>query len=203
MLTPLPISEHSKSEVNFKDQIFTYLIYWKWFLLSILICIITASIYLRYYVMEYGVNASILIKDEKKGGTSELSVFSDLNIFSGRSNVDNEIAIIKSGTLSQNTVKELDLDISYFSEGRVVNREIYSDIPYKVIFINKAKDYYEKDTVFTISKVDNKKFILSDANKNNKKLFLFGHIIHFPLGDFLVLNNNQKKNTGDVYCEEK
>ena len=143
----LPTNEHSRNDINIKDQIFIYLKYWKWFLLSIVICLIATSIYLRYYVVQYGVSASILIKDEKKGGTSELSVFSDLNIFSGRSNVDNEIGIIKSRTLSQNTVKELDLDISYFSEGRVVYREIYSDTPIKVVFVKKADDYYVKDTV--------------------------------------------------------
>ncbi len=31
-----------------------------------------------------GIDASIIIKDDKKGGNSELSAFSDLNIFSGK-----------------------------------------------------------------------------------------------------------------------
>ena len=174
----LPVTEHANSELNIKDQVFNYLRYWKWFLLSVLICMISVAIYLRYYVVEYGVNAAILIKDEKKGGTSELSVFSDLNIFSGRSNVDNEIAIIKSRTLSQNTVRELDLDISYFGEGRVVYREIYDDVPIKVVFVNKSKDYEERDTIFTVSKINNQTFKLSDGQKQNARIFAFGQKIH-------------------------
>jgi len=90
----------------------------------------------------------------KKGGTSELSAFSDLNIFSGKSNVENEIAVLKSRTLAQNVVKELDLETAYFSEGRVVFREMYKISPVKVLFFNKDENYYQKDTSFVISVID-------------------------------------------------
>ncbi len=107
-------SSSHQNEVNIKDQILDYLHYWKWFVISVLLLLSLTFVYLRYYVVEYGAASSILIKDEKKGGTSELSVFTDLNIVSGKNNIDNEIFILNSRELSQNVVKKLDLDISYF-----------------------------------------------------------------------------------------
>ena len=82
MYESLPIAPDLKEkEVNLKDQIFIYLVYWKWFLLSVLIVMFSVFVYLRYYVVQYNITSSLLIKDEKKGGTSELSAFSELNIF--------------------------------------------------------------------------------------------------------------------------
>jgi uncharacterized protein involved in exopolysaccharide biosynthesis len=181
----------SSSDFNVKEQILNYLQYWKWFLLSILICLSVVFIYLRYYVVEYGVASSILIKDEKKGGTSEFSAFSDLNIFSAKNNVDNEIVLLKSRTLSQNVVKKLDLDISYFIEGRVVYRELYDDSPIKFVFIEKVKDYYEKDTTFIVSVKSNKEYVLSNFEKKNPKTFKFGQKIKSSLGIFIVTLNNE------------
>ena len=121
-------NSEAQNEVNIKEQIFNYLQYWKWFVLSVLVLLTITFVYLRYYVVEYGAASSILIKDEKKGGTSEFSAFSDLNIFSGKNNVDNEIFILKSRQLSQDVVKKMDLDISYFSEGRVAVSYTHLDV---------------------------------------------------------------------------
>ena len=96
MQNALPTADNnSTSDLNIKEQIFYYLQYWKWFILSVIICLIVVFFYLRYSVAEYGIASTILIKDEKKGGTSEFSAFSDLNIFSAKNNVANEIVILK------------------------------------------------------------------------------------------------------------
>ena len=154
MQNKLPTSEVSTlSDFNLKEQIFIYLHHWKYFVLSVLVCFSIAFIYLRYYVVEYGVASSILIKDEKKGGTSEFSAFSDLNLFSAKGNVDNEIVLLKSRELSQNVVKNLDLDISYHVKGRVVFIDLYKDTPVKILFITKNENYYKKGFNFSVSEL--------------------------------------------------
>ena len=52
-------------EVNIKDVVFRYLYYWKWFVVSILMTLSLAFIFLRYTEIRFGASASILIKDEK------------------------------------------------------------------------------------------------------------------------------------------
>ncbi|WP_282787335.1 GumC family protein, partial [Flavobacterium croceum] len=177
----------SYSEFNVKDVILEYLEYWKWFVLSVIVAFVAVMVYLRYYVPRYGVATTILIKDDKKGGQSELSAFSDLNLFSTKSSVENEIAILKSRELSQRVVSSMDLDISYFSEGRVVTRELYNGSPIKVQFITKSEKYSIKDTSLVVKKVSEKAFVLSDFSKKKETKYLFGQPINTSLGKLVVL----------------
>ena len=184
------IETSNKNEFNIKEQLFFYLQYWKWFIVSILLFLSISFIYLRYYIVEYGVCSTILIKDEKKGGSSEYSAISDMNLFSSKNNVDNEIAILKSRTLSQNVVASLDLDISYFSEGRLVNLELYKDSPIKILFYNKSKDYYKINKTFTIKIESERKYSLLDLNNKVTKEYVFGQKVYNQLGVFTIIKNN-------------
>lgn len=179
-------SDTKSDDFNIKDLLFRYLIYWKWFVLSVIICSALAYLFLRYKEVYYGVNAAILIKDEKKGGTSEFSAFSDLNIFAGKNNIENEIAILKSRGISQNVVKKLDLDISYFSEGRVVAKELYRDSPIKMVFVKKNESYDARSQSWRVRVLDSKTFELSQPDLSQSQRYRFGQLIPSPIGTFFI-----------------
>src|SRR5690606_22634355 len=128
-------------EINLREQLNKYLIHWKWFVLSALVCMALAFLYLRYTTPTYEASTSILVKDEKKGGMlSELSAFSDLGLGGGYvSNVDNEIEVLKSRTLVESTVRKLNLNVSLLVEGNVVDTDVYAKSPINVSFINKTE----------------------------------------------------------------
>ncbi len=187
----LPNLETShKSEINIKEQLFFYSQYWKWFVFSALFFLSVSFIYLRYYIVEYGVNSTILIKDEKKGGSSEFSAISDMNLFSSKNSVDNEIAILKSRTLSQNVVAGLDLDISYFSQDRLVNVEFYKDSPIKILFYNKSKNYNKINKQLTIKVESDTNYSLSENNTEIFNEYIFGQKVTNELGTFTIIKNN-------------
>ncbi|MBK9284937.1 MAG: polysaccharide biosynthesis tyrosine autokinase, partial [Sphingobacteriaceae bacterium] len=122
-------------ENNLKDILIKYLFNWKWFLLSLILGFTLGFIYLRYHTPQYEVNATILIKDDKKGGMSdELSAFEDLGILKNNKNIDNEIEILKSRSLMTRVVKELNLNVAYYSFGRPIEHERYNDTPIKVSY---------------------------------------------------------------------
>lgn len=187
----LPNLETSnKSEINIKEQLFFYSQYWKWFVFSALFFLSVSFIYLRYYIVEYGVNSTILIKDEKKGGSSEFSAISDMNLFSSKNSVDNEIAILKSRTLSQNVVAGLDLDISCFSQDRLVNVEFYKDSPIKILFYNKSKNYNKINKQLTIKVESDTNYSLSENNTEIFNEYIFGQKVTNELGTFTIIKNN-------------
>ena len=62
------VSTSTGNETNIKDLLLGYLVYWKWFVLSLMISLLLGFFYLRYTTTQYGIDASIIIKDEKKGG---------------------------------------------------------------------------------------------------------------------------------------
>ena len=71
----------NNSELDLKGILQTYTKHWKWFVLSVLVFIGLAVLYLRYAIPEYSATAKIQILEESNGG-SELSILEDLNLFS-------------------------------------------------------------------------------------------------------------------------
>ena len=54
-------------------------------------------------------------------------------MMSSSQNIQNEVGILKSYTLSNKTVKKLDLKVSYFVEENFITRELYDESPFVVI----------------------------------------------------------------------
>lgn len=124
------LSIEESQDGNVKDLLLRYLRNWKWFALSVVLCLILGFVYLRYQAPVYEASATILIKDDKNGAvSSELSAFEDLGILNGNNNIDNEIEILKSRSLMRRVAAELKLNVGYFSYGRPIEHERYSSTP--------------------------------------------------------------------------
>jgi tyrosine-protein kinase Etk/Wzc len=107
-------SDSSDAENNLIAVIHRYAAYWRWFALSVIAGVLGAFLYLRYQTPLYEVDATILIKDDKKGGSlSELSAFEDLGLLKNTNNIENEIEVLKSRALMTLVVKELRLNVRY------------------------------------------------------------------------------------------
>lgn len=182
-------------DLNFREQLNKYIIHWRWFLLSIVICLIIAFLYLRYTTPIYEATATILVKDEKKGGMlSELSAFSDLGLGGGSvNNVDNEIEILRSRTIVESTVKKLNLNIALVIEGNVVDRDVYKDVPISVSFIGKTDLFNNATSVLKCIFLKNDSFELTNESEDKnvilstKKVFKYGEKIPTTLG-ILIIN---------------
>lgn len=174
-------------ESNLKDILVKYLRHWKWFLLSLFVSLALGFVYLRYQTPLYEVNATILIKDDKKGEiSSELSAFEDLGILKNNKNIDNEIEVLKSRTLMTMVVKELNLDVSYFSYGRPIEHERYHNTPITLNYTVKNSTPKIKGNWILIPESD-KKFVLKDG-KNGKTLgtYNFGEAIETAFGKIIL-----------------
>ena len=65
--------EQPEEQVNIQEILFRYLIHWPWFVVSVIICIVCAWGYLRLATPVYNISATVLIKDDKKGGGASMS----------------------------------------------------------------------------------------------------------------------------------
>ena len=136
-----------EEEINLRDELEKYLRYWPWFIIGVVLCVFIGFIYLNYSTAEYSTTASIIIKDEKsKGPSSEMAAFADLGLLGGMgaSSIENEIGILKSKTLMTETIKALNLNITYFEEGAVKTKELYSKMPFEVVALQLDEENLEK-----------------------------------------------------------
>lgn len=152
-----------------------YLSYWKWFILSVIICFVLGTLYIRYSTPIYKASIKIIVKDDKKGGIlSELDVFTDMQTLGKvKSNVDNEIEILKSRKLSVQTVKNLNLNVQYFVEGRIKKIELYDKSPIKVDFSEMPVEFFNNYNNFFIRTTSNKTFDLFSSKETKIGSYYF------------------------------
>ena len=104
----------SEKPVDFIGLLIKYISYWKWFILSLIICVAIAVIYLRFTLPKYEVKTSVLFKDDSKGsGSVEMNVFNDMSIITQKNNIDNVLELLKNSIIIEKTVRELGVYVSY------------------------------------------------------------------------------------------
>ncbi|RZK00745.1 MAG: hypothetical protein EOO43_25075, partial [Flavobacterium sp.] len=109
---------------------------WLWFLCSIIICLLISVIYSKQIAPIYQINSKLLIMDQDKGGISKSNALMDLGgLMGGGNSVENEVEILKSRFLVEQVVKDMGLNIVYYSKGKIGMREIYSP-PFQLIVRN-------------------------------------------------------------------
>jgi tyrosine-protein kinase Etk/Wzc len=173
--------EDYENDFQFKEFLNKYAIHWQWFALAIGICLILAFAYLRYTIPQYKASTTILVKDDKKGGMlSELSAFADLGMGGGmKSNVDNEIEILKSRSLVESTVRKLNLRARIFAKGNIVDKELYSNAPIEVYIFNKTGVFYKNKVEFSFSELTANTFELEVEKTNDTAKILLGNKTQF------------------------
>ena len=129
--------EEQKSSINFQNLYKILVLNWQWFLLSLLICLGGAMLYLHYKTPTYEVSAKMLVKDEQKNRPSAnmsqmMANMQDFGIMTNSAGVDNEVEILQSHILAREAIMKLKLYASYQIEGRVKNTEVYNHQPVNV-----------------------------------------------------------------------
>ncbi|EKJ91686.1 Tyrosine-protein kinase ptk [Bacteroides finegoldii] len=126
------MNELDEEKVNYQELLFRYIIHWPWFVASILICLIGAWVYLHFQPPVYQVSASIMIKDDKKGGNSGSADLENLGlggVITSAQSIDNEIEVLRSKTILKEVVNNLELYITYYDEDEFPRQEMYKTSP--------------------------------------------------------------------------
>ena len=170
-------SDTNQEEISIVEIFFQYLRYWKWFILSFVICVGIALLYLRYTTSEYQVTSTILIKDEKKGTGVDMTAFSDLGIISQEGNLDNEIEVLYSKTLMKSVVDSLKIGASYYKKGRFKSTEIYKLSP---VFVSVSN--LMKPGSFMIDSISENAISIHSAKEEFKRIVEIGNDVDSPWG---------------------
>ena len=144
----MPESQHTRPAakaddfIRIQDLYYLCLARWRWFVLSLVVCLGIAAIYLLKTPPVYTRTASLLIKEESKGqslsGDVE-SAFSDLGLFQANTNVNNELISLQSPAVMYDVVKRLHLDVDYRTEGTFYPQVRYGqNLPLTVTFAGLA-----------------------------------------------------------------
>ncbi len=165
---------------------------WKWILLSLMICIGLAVLYLAWKPLGYTREAQVEIKEDgESGSTSALAMFADLGIGNATNNLYNEMAYFESPDLMAQVVERLGLQTSYFMKKGLRSTVLYgSGQPITVTFETLSQNIGGS---FKIKIDENGQIFLSKFKVKDKKAsfeqsrpFKFGESVMTPLGKIKI-----------------
>ena len=126
----------AEEQIDFRTLLFKYIIHWPWFVGTVLLCLVGAWFYLHWATPIYNISATVLIKDEKKGGgsgvSSELEDMGLSGLMTSSKNIDNELEVLRSKTLVKEVVNQLNLYITYKDEDEFPAKSLYKTSPVQV-----------------------------------------------------------------------
>lgn len=205
--------EEGKASFDF-TTIYTILVLnWKWYVLSLIIFLGLAAIYLRYTTPIYQTSAKILIKDNNgNGGGSSLKNSQSLGLITNSNGLDNEIEILQSHSLAEEAVRDLKLYVTYSTKGRVNDRLLYKTQPLNVdidplhreklncsisLTITRTSNGYDVKGIYSVPTADN---MCEGPFSLNRTLTSLPATIYTRAGNISIDDNNvaQQMENGEV-----
>ena len=175
---------------------------WYWFIISIVVCLAAATFYIKKTPKTYVRTATILVKDSRKGGNSDLIAFSDVAGVNTRKSVDNELVILKSNKLRHDVARRLRLDINYTDKVGLRPRNLYgiSPIAMTIINDNETDSFAFTLTIGADSTVSLTNFAGTGVNETAATSTItanIGDTINTPIGSIIInptlyYNQNEK-----------
>lgn len=127
------VEQKDSSENGFLNLQFilkTFLLNWQWFVLSVVIIVGLALVYLRYTPPVYQVSAKVLVKDdEKTRSNNKIAAAANLGLVTNSDGFDNELELLKSKSLAEGVVRDLKIYVDYEVEGTVTALPMYGNNP--------------------------------------------------------------------------
>ena len=174
--------------ITLKELLTAILRQWKWILLSLMICMGLAVLYLAWKPLGYTRETQVEIKDDgESGSSSALTMFSDLGIGNANNNLYNEMAYFESPDLMAQGIERLGLQTNYSMKKGLRSTVLYgSNLPITVTFETLPQNIGGSFKIF----IDEQEHIFLSKFKvkkdkmpfDQKDPIAFGQSVMTPLG---------------------
>jgi len=145
--------------MDLKKQFLKYFQYWPWFLLSLIIFMSAAFIFIKVVPSTYETSATIFIDKKQEDQNKIITISTDKK--SNEDKLEDEIRLLTSNEFLLGVVKNLDLNFSYFEKVYTVQNNYVNAVPFVLI------PRVSKDSLPQISyeiKIDNQGFTITDPD---------------------------------------
>lgn len=123
-------NKEEEEGIDFQAILMMFFSHWKWFVVSVVACLLVAFAYLRYTTPVYNITTKIMVKDNRKGGyTSDMAALEDLGFLNTTGGIDNEIEVLQSKSLVKDVVVDMKLYTIYLEKGKLGKRDLYQQTP--------------------------------------------------------------------------
>lgn len=119
------------SFLNMQFLLKSFLLNWQWIVLSVVICLCIAVVYVRYTPAVYQITAKVLVKEDDSNmrTSNKIQAAANLGFVTNSNGFDNELEILKSVSVAEGAVRDLKLYVNYKIEGRIKDVAVYKNNP--------------------------------------------------------------------------
>ena len=180
---------HTQTDyIDVKEVFSKYFKYWYLFVSGIVVSACLAMLYLYWVTPQYRISSTLLLKngEVESNSLTNTSNLGEIDLFSTKQIIENEIEVLKSKSLMQRVFKELSLFVTYYEKQGFKTVEVYGQkLPIRVS-INKLHSSAYKNPV-TIVRKTSTTFELEEEN-GEVSIHKFGEEISKPYGIFTVIS---------------
>ena len=182
------------AKLSGKEIVYKYIVFLPLFIISVGIALTVAYINLRYKVPIYSSSISLLIKDDKssRGGGEDL-ISENLTTYKKKTNLANEIEMIKSSSMLCRVVRILNLNWQYYNEGNIKRIELYGNTTIHANWVELRDSAAGAGIILVRKGVST----YIEYGPNRYKKIFSGDIVEYPFGKMRVFfdpNEIQKDN---------
>ena len=187
-----------QQKTDFKEIIIKILRYKYYFVFTVVIALAIAFVFNKYSDRKYANNTSLLISEEQRNSfMSSNDVMQGFGLFAGIENVENELAILRSFSVINQTIQELNLEVTYMSEKKL--------FPFDFLPFKTYTDLYYNSPIHVILDQTHiqpvsLRFYIDVLNDSTFRLRTSGEEV--PLYDYIadkVVNYKDSLNFGGVF----
>jgi capsular exopolysaccharide synthesis family protein len=188
--------QNDEDSFDFVQEFFKYFFFWKYFLLSILVFFSIAYLVNRYSPKIFTTSAKIQILDKKQNNL-EMPSAEDL-FSSSKINLENDIEIIKSSSVLNEVIKNLNLNLFVEEVGEIMESHV-SDYPFEIKIKFTEADtssnfsyniLLDENNLEIINLINNKKYVFNDFNTKGIKHDLPFDIFNIKKEDWIANSYN-------------
>lgn len=126
-------NQEEKSAIDFQLIYTTLILNWKWFILSIILCLGLGYLYLQHAKPVFQTTTKVLIKDDdqsKRGGgmnSSMIQSAANLGFMTNSNGIDNEIEILSASDMARQAVIDMKTYVNYYHKGIFRSPLVYKE----------------------------------------------------------------------------
>lgn len=169
-----------------KDLFSICLSKWYWFLISGIVALLIAVLYLLITPPTFERSMSVMVKEDSKSSSigDVASMFSEMGVATAGVNVNNELIAIQSPSVLLETIKRLDLNVNYFLKGGFYKKTLYgTSLPIKVSFLELSDT---ESASFSLVLNDNSTVSLNEFSCAERELDELDQEVCGALNDTLI-----------------
>ena len=123
-------NNNEEQSIDIKQLIYTALSHWYLFVIFVVLALVVGFFINRYSTNIYQTTGTILINEGRS--SYDATAIMTSGSFASNQILDNELAILKSYTLTDRVVKKMNLEVTYMEKGRLTSFELYKNAPFLV-----------------------------------------------------------------------